>query len=94
MNMDRLKKADLNPQSPCVHVYGRRAGSAVTASCYSHFRSSTSVSAYVKFGDKPGVIERATIEERAKLGERSMGSDKATAAGEENRPGEGVSCGD
>lgn len=84
------QKTDLNPQSPRVHVYGRRAGSAATASCHSHFRSSTSVSSYVKFGDKLGVIERAMFEELAKLGERPMNCDEATSVGKGDGSLEGV----
>lgn len=55
-----------------MHAQDKRAENVATASDYSHFRSSTSVAAYLKFSDKGGVGERAILEERVELGERSM----------------------
>lgn len=88
-------RAPLNPDvSVKVHVYDGRAASAANLSCHSHFCSSTYVSAYLKFGDKPEVNERAMLEDRVKLGERSMGSDGATSVWEGDGPGGGPSCDD
>jgi hypothetical protein len=49
-----------------VHLYDRGAGNAAIANHRSHFCSSTSVSVYVKFGEKLGVNERAMSGERVK----------------------------